>query len=95
MNEGLDIMLVANTETSVDGFGCGSPIFVQFETAHTSLGLLTQRARLTIIALAGDTYIERYNVSSLEHALDQPCAWCAGCCVGTSTDALSAVSTAW
>ena len=67
VNQTLDVELVADGETGVNGGRGGSPVLVELETARARIDLLPERDGEAVVALACDADVERERVACLEH----------------------------
>ena len=83
MDADLHIHLIRDRQASVNGGGCCSPVFMQFEAASPSPHLLFQGLGGAGIALAEETQIHRQSFGGLKHPADVECAGGAGGGVGS------------
>ena len=85
VDEGLDIIFIANGQAGVDGSWRGTPIFVELETADSGFGLLLEWTFVSIVTLASDSIIQGEFVNGLQHLADMSFSRCAGGGIGTGT----------
>lgn len=84
VDEALNVVLVADGQTGVDGRGRAAPVLVELEADGTGGTLLGEALRQAVVALSGDAEVEREAVERLQHLADVGCAGGAGCGVCAS-----------
>ena len=57
VDQALYILFVAYTQARINGLGCSAPIFVKFQATSSSLSLLPQSVRISVVALSCDTNV--------------------------------------
>src|SRR5690349_20261306 len=82
VNKDLNIHLICDRETAINGAGCCAPVFMELETTGAGLDLLNQARSETCIAFAEEAEIHGKGVGSLDHALNVPGPRRAGGSVG-------------
>lgn len=91
VDEALDVVFVADGETSIDSGRGGAPVFVEFETTGPGFSGLAERCGGRVVAFACDAVVDGKFVDGFKHMLHVPFAWRAGCgagaCAGTSAAA--------
>jgi hypothetical protein len=85
MDEALDVKLVTDTQTSVNGCRRSAPVLVNLETTCAGGDLLSQSIWHTVVALGCDADVEREGVACLEHLPHVVLSWRTGCGACSST----------
>lgn len=91
VDEGLDVVFVADGEAGIDGGWCGSPVFVEFEPDDAGFALFLEGLFVAVVAFAGDAEVQGKGVAGLEHLTNVGKAGCAGCCACSSADTMLAL----
>ena len=68
----LDVVIVGDRKTAIDGGRRGAPILVQLQRTGAGLDHLLERGRTRGIALAGKAEIDREGIGGLDHAREVP-----------------------
>src|SRR6478735_5087578 len=67
VNKTLNIEFITNTETSVNSSRSAAPVLMKLETTSTSIDLIAQTLRRTIITFTSNTNIDRKLITRLQH----------------------------
>src|SRR4029077_10628653 len=78
MDKNLHVHVIRNRQTTVNGRGCCTPVFVKLEAARSGLDLLNETCCRACIALPEEAEIHREGIGGLEHPLNMPGTWSTG-----------------
>ena len=78
MDHHLNIHIVCNRQTGINGLRRCSPVFVQLQCTGPRIDLFNQCCRLRCIPLAGKSQIHREGFCCLQHSFDMPWSGSAG-----------------
>ena len=67
MDETLNVQLIANRQTGVDGGWSAAPVLVELEATGSSDDLLTETFGRAVVTFACNTYIQRKLVTRPKH----------------------------
>src|SRR5688572_4398229 len=77
----LDIELLRNAQTRIDGRRCRAPVFMQFQPEGAGANLFAERVGQCRVSFSKEAEIQRESLGRLIHSPDVPRAGCARRCV--------------
>src|SRR6266478_5548148 len=81
VDKNLHVHVIRNRQTTVNGRGGCTPVFVKLETARSGLDLLNETRRGARVALSVKAEVHGEGLSGLEHPLNMPRTWSTGGCI--------------
>src|SRR5579864_9153475 len=81
MDKNLHVHVIRNRQTTVNGRGCCTPVFVKLQAACPRLDLFNETRCRARVALTEKAEVHGEGVGGLEHPLNMPRTWSTGGCV--------------